>query len=55
MQVLQIILSEAATQRCSWEKVLWKYSANLQENTHAKRDLNKVPCNFIEITLRHLL
>ena len=28
--------SEAATQRCSWEKVFWKYAANLQENTHAE-------------------
>ena len=26
--------SEAATQRCSQEKVFWKYAANLQENTH---------------------
>ena len=24
---------EAATQRRSWEKVFWKYAANLQENT----------------------
>ena len=28
--------SEAATQRCSEEKVFWKYSANLQKNTHAE-------------------
>ena len=27
---------EAATQRCSWEKVFWEYAANLQENTHAE-------------------
>ena len=27
--------SEAAVQRCSYEKVFWKYAANLQENTHA--------------------
>ena len=27
---------EAVTQRCSYEKVLWKYAANLQENTHAE-------------------
>ena len=27
---------EAAIQRCSWEKVFWKYAANLQENTHAE-------------------
>ena len=28
--------TEGATQRCSWEKVFWKYAANLQENTHAE-------------------
>ena len=28
--------SEAAVQRCSSEKVFWKYAANLQENTHTK-------------------
>ena len=28
--------SEVATQRCSQEKVFWKYEANLQENTRAK-------------------
>ena len=27
---------EAATQRCFWEKVFWKYVANLQENSHAE-------------------
>ena len=27
---------QAATQKYSKEKVLWKYAANLQENTHAK-------------------
>ena len=26
----------AARQRCSYEKVFWKYVANLQENTHAE-------------------
>ena len=30
------IFTEAAIQRCSEEKVFWKYAANLQENTHAK-------------------
>ena len=30
------LLSEAATQRCSFEKVFWKYASNLQENTHAE-------------------
>ena len=28
--------SEAATQRCSYVKVIWKYATNLQEKTHAK-------------------
>ena len=28
--------SEAATQRCSGEKMFWKYAACLQENTHAE-------------------
>ena len=28
--------SEAAVQRCSLEKVFWKYAANLQKNTHAE-------------------
>ena len=28
--------SEAASQRWSWEKVFWKYAANLQENNHAE-------------------
>ena len=30
------ITSEAGVQRCSWEKVFWKYAANLQENTHVE-------------------
>ena len=29
-------LSKAAIQRCSYEKVFWKYAANLQDNTHAE-------------------
>ena len=28
--------TEAAVQRCSWENVLRKYTADLQENTHAE-------------------
>ena len=28
--------TEATIQRCSLEKVFWKYVANLQENTHAE-------------------
>ena len=35
-QIKVIAKSEAATQRCSQEKVFWKYAANLQENTHAE-------------------
>ena len=27
---------EAVTQRCSYEKVFWKYAANLQENTEVR-------------------
>ena len=40
--------SEAVAQRCSQEKVFWKYAANLHENTHAQ-----VLNNFIEIALQH--
>ena len=28
-------ITEAANQRCSKEKVFWKYAANLLESTHA--------------------
>ena len=28
--------SKATLRNCSYDKVLWKYAANLQENTHAK-------------------
>ena len=31
--------SEVALQTCSWEKLLWKYAANLSEN-NLKRDFN---------------
>ena len=43
-------LTEAVVQRCSLEKVLWKYAANLQETTHAEVWFQS---NFIEIALRH--
>ena len=33
---LSVQFAEAATQRCSWKKMLWKCAANLQENTHAE-------------------
>ena len=29
-------LTEAALHRCSHKKVFWKYTLNLQENTHAE-------------------
>ena len=42
---------EVVTQKCSWEKVFWKYAANLQENTHVEVWLQS---NFIEVTLQHV-
>ena len=39
------VVSEAAIQRWS--------SENIQHNTHAEVQFNKVAINFIEITLRH--
>ena len=33
---------EAAIQRCSWEMVLWKYAANLQENTYVEVRFQKI-------------
>ena len=35
-QFIMVILSEAAVQKCSSEKVFWKYAANLQESTYVK-------------------
>ena len=32
----RITATEAAFQRCSYEKVFWKYVADLQENTHTE-------------------
>ena len=40
-------LWEAATQRCSYKKVFWKYAANLQEDTHAEVRF-QYSCNFSE-------
>ena len=37
-------ISEAAIQRCSVEKIFWKYAANLQQKTHAKVRFQK-SCN----------
>ena len=31
-----LVFSEAAIQRCSKEKVFWKYASNLQEKTHGE-------------------
>ena len=31
-----LLIIEAAHQWCSYEKVFWKYAADLQEKTHAK-------------------
>ena len=32
----RLYASQAATKRCSKEKVFWKWAANLQENAHAE-------------------
>ena len=34
--LVKLETSEAAVLRCYEEKMLWKYAANLQENTHAE-------------------
>ena len=31
-----IVVPEAALHRCSYEKLFWKYAANLQENNRAE-------------------
>ena len=36
LELLGDILKPLAVQRCSEEKLFWKYAANLQENTHAE-------------------
>ena len=36
LQLMSFKTTEVAVQRCSQEKVFWKYAANLQENTHAE-------------------
>ena len=40
--VVSKIKTEAFTQKCSWEKVFWKYAANLQEKPMSKCDFNKL-------------
>ena len=34
--LIYLQIPEAAFERCSKEKVIWKYAANLQENTHVE-------------------
>ena len=47
--------AEAVLQRCSYEKVFWKYPANLQDIYHPCRSviLLKLLSNFIEIILQY--
>ena len=48
-------VTEAAVQRCSWKKVLWKYAANLQESNHAEvrfATLFRYGCS--PVNLRHI-
>ena len=35
--IMFLYKTEAALQRCSEEKVFWKYAANLQEYTHVEK------------------
>ena len=35
-EIFAITDKEATIQRCSYEKVFWKYAANLQKNTHVE-------------------
>ena len=39
-------VSEAVFQRCSYEKVFWKYAGNLHERPIPKCDFNKVVLLF---------
>ena len=36
MQKPHVIASETSIHRFSYKEVIWKYAANLQENSHAK-------------------
>ena len=36
VEIILLQITEAAVNRCSLEKVFWKYAANLQQNTHAE-------------------
>ena len=42
IDIFTVDITEAAVQRCSWEKVFWIYAENLQENTHSEVRFNKV-------------
>ena len=39
--LIKLERSEAAVQKCCWEKVFWIYAANLQENNHAEMVTSK--------------
>ena len=45
--------SEAALQRCSWEKVFWIYEQIYRKTPTQKCDFNKVAKQLIEIAVRH--
>ena len=42
--------TEAALQRCFYEKVFWKYAVNLQENTHGSSNSETVMLGYISCT-----
>ena len=42
VEIILLQITEAAVNRCSLEKVFWKYAANLQQNSHAEVRFNKV-------------
>ena len=44
-----LLTTEAVVQRCSWEKVFWKYAANLLENIHAEVWLQKLYLNYTSV------
>ena len=47
-------ITEAAVQRCSWEKVFWKYASKFTRERPCRSVTSiKLLCNFIEILLQH--
>ena len=47
-------ITEAAVQRCSWEKVFWKYTSKFTRERPCRSVTSiKLLCNFIEILLQH--